>query len=282
VVERLGRWLIYVALLVALCVGMFVPALQELIQPAQTAEAAAFYTAVNNLPSDSEVLLLVDYDASHDGELTPQTRAILWHLMERGLGVIVASHTPQGAAIVEELLRDESFSSSGEPYVSGQHYLNLGYMPAHAALLQAFMAQPLGGVALWGASGQEAAQTPLGGRVSRFDDLDLIVVVSSNQEHVRWWVEQTAIGGRRPGIVAGVSASAAPQLLPYYAGTDEAQIEGMLIGLSGAAAYEQLTSAQFWPNARENVILVGCAQLVFAAIVLASGIRSLFGRSRGT
>jgi hypothetical protein len=79
-----------------------------------------------------------------------------------------------------------------------------------------------------------------------------------------------------------VSASAAPQLLPYYANTEGGQIEGMLIGLYGAAAYEQLTSAPFWPSARENVILVGCAQLLFAAIVLASGIRSLFGRSRGT
>jgi hypothetical protein len=116
--------------------------------------------------------------------------------------------------------------------------------------------------------------------VAQFSDLDLIVLVSNSQEHVRWWIEQVAIGSGQPGIVAGVSASAAPHLLPYLGG--DGQIEGMLIGLAGAAEYEQLADAQFKPNANENLILLGCAQLLLVAIVLASGIRSLFDRSKGT
>ena len=108
---------------------------------------------------------------------------------------------------------------------------------------------------------------------------------------MRWWIEQTALGGQRAGIIAGVSASVAPHLLPYSTAAANAApfhgeaegsgIAGLLIGLSGAAEYEQLTGAQFWPSARENAILLGCAQLMLAAIVLASGIRSLFGRSEG-
>ena len=291
---RLGRWVIYGALLAAICAGIFASFLQALIQPSQTVEAQAFYDVVSGLPRGSEVLLVVDYDASHDGELTPQTRAILWHLLNREQGVLIVSHTPQGAAIVEDLVRADLGGAWGTAYVAGQHYLHVGYMPPHAALLQAFMANPLGGATLWGASPADAAQTPLGQRVARFEDLDLILVVSSRQEHVRWWVEQTALGGRRAGIVAGVSASAAPHLLPYYAAPYDTYdataydaaaegrgIAGLLIGLSGAAEYEQLTGAQFWPSARENVILLGCAQLMLAAIVLASGIRSLLGRSKG-
>ena len=155
-------------------------------------------------------------------------------------------------------------------------------VPAHPSVLQAFMASPLSGVSLWGTSQAEAEQTPLGQRVTRFSDLDLIVVVSSSQEHVRWWVEQTAMGDVPSKIVAGVSASAAPQLLPYASGAGETQIAGMLVGLAGAAEYEELTDAQFHPSARENLVLRGCAQLLLVAIVVASGMRSLIRRSKGT
>jgi hypothetical protein len=280
--EGLGRWLIYAALLAAICVAMFVPAVQELIQTPRTVETEAFYRAVNGLPQGSEVLLLVDYDASHDGELTPQARAILWHLLNRDLGVIAVSHTPQGAAIVEDLIRAGTLRLPEETYVSGQDYLNLGYLPPHPASLQAFMASPLAGGTLWGAAQTEAAQTPLGQRAARFEDYELIIIVSSDQEHVRWWVEQAATRTSQARIVAGVSASVATYLLPYLAGAEGGQIAGLLVGLAGAAEYERLADAQFWPNARENLILLGSAQLLLAVIVLASGIRSVVGRSRGT
>jgi hypothetical protein len=280
--EGLGRWSIYAALLVAICAAMFVPAFQELIQPIRTAETDAFYRAVNGLPQGSEVLLLVDYDASHDGELTPQARAILWHLLSRDLGVIAVSHTLQGAAIVEDLIQAGPIGLSGEAYVSGQHYLNLGYLPPHPASLQAFMANPLAGGALWSAAQTDAAQTPLGQRAARFEDYELIVMVSSDQDHVRWWVEQAATRTSRARIVAGVSASAATYLLPYLAGAEGGQIEGLLVGLPGAAEYERRADIPLWPNARENLVLLGVAQLLLAAIVLASGIRSVVGRSKGT
>ena len=62
----------------------------------------------------------------------------------------------------------------------------------------------------------------------------------------------------------------------------ETQIAGMLVGLAGAAEYEELTDAQFHPSARENLVLRGCAQLLLVAIVVASGMRSLIRRSKGT
>jgi hypothetical protein len=279
--QKLGRWLIYALLVIAICVTVFVPATRDLIKPPQAAETLAFYSAVSDLRQGSEVLLVVDYDASHEGELTPQMRAILWHLMDRDVGVIVVSHTPQGAAIVQDLIQDGFGRPLGQEVISGQHYLNLGYMPPHPALLQAFMAAPLGGISSWGTDPDDVAQSALGQRVARFDDLDLVLLVSSSQDHVRWWVEQVAVSKSHPGIVVGASASAATHLMPYYAASDGGQIGGLMVGLAGAAEYERLTGAQFLPSARESLILLGVAQLLLAAIVLASGIRSLFGRSRG-
>jgi hypothetical protein len=60
------------------------------------------------------------------------------------------------------------------------------------------------------------------------------------------------------------------------------QLRGLLAGLAGAAAYEDLSGTEFWPNARQNLSLQGYAQIVLAGIVLLSGARGLLsvvGRS---
>jgi hypothetical protein len=121
----------------------------------------------------------------------------------------------------------------------------------------------------------------LGQEIDGFADLDLIVLVSASQEHTRWWIEQVASAhaGSSP-ILAGVSASLAPTLLPYYlqpaAGrATGGRLAGMLVGLAGAAEYEGLSDARFAPNARQNMILQGSAQMLLAAIVLVSGISLL-------
>jgi hypothetical protein len=63
-------------------------------------------------------------------------------------------------------------------------------------------------------------------------------------------------------------------LLPYAAAPGDAesgaQVKGTLVGLAGAAEYERLTGARYSPNARQNMILQGSAQVLLAAIILLS------------
>jgi hypothetical protein len=203
-------------------------------------------------------------------------RAVLWHLLQKGLGVVTVSHTSQGAAIVEDLFQSESPRLQGETYVPGEHYLNLGYLPAHPASMQAFMANPLGGVALWGTAELDPSQTTLGQRVTRFEDFSLVVLVSGNQDHVRWWIEQ--VGNRPIELVAGASASIGPYILPYYDVAGDGQLGGMLVGLAGAAEYERLVGAGTY--ARENFVLQASAQILLVVIVLVSGISVMIGRAK--
>jgi hypothetical protein len=138
----------------------------------------------------------------------------------------------------------------------------------------------MGGATLLGTA-VSADQAGRGVRIERFDDLDLIVTISDAQEHVRWLIEQ--IGSQRDiRIVAGVSAAIAPYVQPYYGSAGLNQLEGMLVGLTGAAAYEELSGAKVRPNARELMSMQGAAQIVLAGIVLLGGIRSLVGRSLGS
>jgi hypothetical protein len=278
VMRALGHWLIYLALVAVIVAAMFVPALQDLVLAPETDASKDLYVTLLALPPGSEVLLVVDYDAAHDGELTPLARVLLWHLVTTGQRVAVVSHTPQGTALAEDLLADRALWAYGPAPAPGEQVLNLGYLPPHPASMQAFMADPLGGAALWGEGGR-ARDTSLGQAISRFDDLDAMVLVSASQQHTRFWIEQTA--GAMP-TVAAVSASIAPTLLPYYGSTGGAQLGGMLVGLGGAAEYERLSGAGFVPNARQNMILQGGAQMLLTAIVLVSAIslvaRRAFGR----
>jgi len=290
VMRSLGRWVMYVALLAAMIAAAFVPELQDLVQTPDIPEAKDLYAVIDSLPAQSQVLLALDYDASLDGELTPQARVLLWHALRQGLGVVTVSMTPQGAAIAQRLYESDAADiSDGGRYVWGEHFINLGYLPPHPASLQAFMSNPLGGALFGGTAaplrpGQGEAtsllQMPLAQRIRSFDDLDLVIVISGNQDHVRWWIEQ--VGSQHPvRIVAGVSAAIAPYLQPYYSEGGRGQLKGMLPGLAGAAAYEALAQARFSPSARENLILQGYAQVVLVIVVLLGGIRAVFGISRG-
>ena len=266
----LGRWFIYITLLAVMILAAFLPRpFNELIRAPEMLETTGFYAAVERLPQDSIVLLALDYDAALDGELTPQARAIVHHLAQRGIGMVAVSLTPQGSAIIEEL-----FAQEGN-LVAGQNYLNLGYLPPHPASLQALIDRPLN--ALTAGLQIDLATTSLGSRVTDLNEIDLIVTISGSVDHVRWWIEQV---GTRYGIdiVAGVSAATAPYVLPYYQG-DYGQIKGLLIGLAGAADYERkLTGGTPLDYAQRNLALQGYGQLVMVMILLLSGITLVLKR----
>jgi hypothetical protein len=266
VMVSLGRWLMYIAVVVFIAASP----LQGAVVPVELVETQSFVNAINALPDGSEVLLVIDYGASLDGELTPQTRAILWHLLNKNLGIVAVSFAPQGVSIAQDLLLELETAAKGEQYV------NLGYLPPHPASVQAFMENPFGGVTLWEPT-LDVAQTSLGQRVRGFDDLDLIVTVSGDRDHVRWWVEQ--VGSQYDvAIVAGVSASIAPYIQPYYAEKERGQIKGMLVGLAAVPQYEQLIGAQVYPSSWESYVVLANAQVLLAVVVVVGAVFSLLRR----
>jgi hypothetical protein len=269
IMASLGRWILYLALVVMILLSP----LQTWVRAPEQRETKSFFNTVEGVLPGSVVLVVVDYDASLDGELTPQMRAILWHLLHRNLGVVTVSLTPQGVAIVQDLL-DESPSA-----VAGEHYVNLGYIPAHPAALQAFMNNPLGGATISGAT-QDPVHTSLAQRFQQFEELDLIVTVSGDQDHVRWWIEQ--VGSQTEiDILASVPLGVVPYIQPYYSETGRGQLKGMLAGLGATARYEELSDAGFAPSAQLNYIVQANAQMLLLLVVLVSGIGSLVIRPRG-
>jgi hypothetical protein len=247
-----------------------VPQVQDLVRPTETLAAKSLFNVIEGVPQGGKVLLVMDYDAAQDGEMTPQARVVLRQILHRQLDVFAVSFMPQGVAIAQDLLQEEAVHPDLPGYVAVDHYANLGYLPPHPASLQAFMATPTGGATMWGEQGA--------GGLSGIDELSLIVLVSAHQEHVRWWIEQ--VGSRYDvDVVAAVSAASSSYVRPYYSDTGAGQLRGLLVGLAGAASYENMTGADYTPNARENMILLGSAQVLLAAILILSAVAALFRRA---
>jgi hypothetical protein len=98
----------------------------------------------------------------------------------------------------------------------------------------------------------------------------LIVVLTGDANNLRWWVEQTTILERESDtditLVAGVSAAIEALVRPYHEIATK-QIDGLIVGLSGAFDYEtRLGQADGPAHVRLTGQLVG--QLAVFVIIL--------------
>ena len=264
--QRLLRWLIALVLFLAVAWPLFTGNQGGLLLPdVPPAAVQAVFRQVEQVPSGAPVLLAFEYQPAFGGELDVALRPVLEHLMLRGATLVTLSTNPEGALMAEHALRAPAAQRT---YVAGEQYLHLGFVPGGAAGLAALaertrmaVPQTLRGYPAW-------EQPPLQS-VQSLDDFALLVVLADDPAVARLWVEQVA--RRRPDVpfVLVVSAQAAPLLEPYY---QSGQVDGLLSGVMGGAAYERQTGiqglAQRYGAAFSQGVLV-----VVALIVLGSALQ---------
>jgi hypothetical protein len=281
--ERVLRWLIYAILLAAILTPMFadvdLSGIFATDKPLAPESVATFNLVEQNVTQDSQVLIAFDYDPSFLGELQLQAGILLQQLARKGARIVALSLTPEGAGLAQQLTED---ILPGYGYEPGPDYVNLGYLPGEAIGIRSLVL--LGGqLSDHTFDGQDLEGTLIraSGEPLRLADMALIVLFTGNPNDLRWWVEQvTAVRrdlGQYPPLVTGVSAAIGPLARPYYL-MNPRQIDGLIIGLNGAADYELLLNIPDGPaHARLGGKLLG--QLVVAALLLVGIV--VYGLSRG-
>ncbi len=262
--QRLLRWLIALVLFLAVAWPLFTGAQGDLLPDVPPAAVQAVFRQVEQVPSGAPVLLAFEYQPAFGGELDVALRPVVEHLMLRGATLITLSTNPEGALMAEHALR---VPAAQRGYTAGEQYLHLGFVPGGAAGLAALaertrmaVPQTLGGFPAW-------EQPPLQA-VQSLDDFALIVVLADDPAVARLWVEQVA--RRRPDVpfVLVVSAQAAPLLEPYY---QSGQVDGLLAGVMGGAAYERQTGiqglAQRYGGAFSQGVLVAVALIMLGSVL---------------
>jgi hypothetical protein len=280
-VPLVERWVVFAILAIAIGLAQF--QFPAWFPPPQgiPPEAEAAYQAVAAVEAGSTgstrpapVLVAFDYEPAQQGELSPGAQAIVRQVLGQGVPVVAVSARPSGAAVGQQLLADTAAALSAQTrfsYTAGTHYLNLGYLPGGPVGLLQFAANPhsafqndftgsFAGASVWDA--------PALAGVDALSDFSLIVLVADTAQATRAWVEQAQRHAPQVKMVAVVSASAEPLVRPYTAGSPEPQLDGLVVGLAGAARYEQRAGLPGAATARWPAQGGG---LLAAALIIAAG-----------
>jgi hypothetical protein len=225
--------LLYVALLAAVMAPFLVPGDWSGSTIPLTPATASFFQAVAALRPGAPVLVAFDYDPSTQGEMEPQARAVLAHLMQRGARIAAVSLLPAGAAQAQLAF---AATATAQGYRYGNDFINLGYLAGDEAAL-ATLGQDITAAFPrdFGERLPTSGRTVLQG-IRGVRDFALVVVLASDERTALAWLTQVQARFGVP-MTAGVSAASAAQMAPYL---QSGQLAGLLTGVPGAAEYELL------------------------------------------
>ncbi|MQC27275.1 MAG: hypothetical protein DWG76_07490 [Chloroflexi bacterium] len=259
---RFLRWIIAGILLISVLIPLLTGS-RNSIRPSIGAypETSALFNQIETLPPDAPVLIAFEVQPALIGELQTVAVPVLDHLLERQARLVFVSTSPTGPALVERLLGDQL---SQQPSIASGDYVNLGYLSGAAAGLRQFATDPLSFHATQWA---HPALAP----IQSLSDFSLVLVISSDGEEARAWIEQ--VGRALPqGLSVATSAQAGPLLFPYLQ-SHPATLKSLIAGLSGAANYEALRGREGLARAYWDAYSFGVGAMVI--LILLGG---LYGR----
>jgi hypothetical protein len=265
--QRILRLAIAAVMLVALLVPLLGGVQIFPLPTSAPVEVAALHSSVVALPANAPVLLVADFSPAVSGEMQAAASGVLIDLLKKGARLTVVSTTSTGPALADHLITglipadDPAF----EAYRSGEKIVHLGYLPGGTTALAAFAADPRT-AAPYTVDSKFAWEQPGLQGVNTISDFARVIVLTENANTGQAWLEQVQPQlGDRSAMLVIAGAQAAPALRPYL---DSHQIQGMVAGVAGGAAYEGLINRpgtgqaywdafQFGTLAAVLIILVG-------------------------
>ncbi|GIV65826.1 MAG: hypothetical protein KatS3mg047_0219 [Bellilinea sp.] len=220
--------LLGVTILFVLIGGISIASPPALFAPENVSFFSQIQSLIATTNQNAPILLAVDFEPALAGEIMTVAQPVINDLLQAGKNMVVVSINPTGAILAEELL----LNSASEGQVR-----NLGYLPGGVSSIAAMASQPSlaapqdrFGNYVWDQDPYQAVQN--------ISDFAAVVLVSDNTDTSRLWIEQLSPLLDTTPLLIIASHQAAPMIQPYV---QNGQSAGMLAGLSGLAAYQQLT-----------------------------------------
>ncbi len=234
-------------------------------------ETVTFYNTVETLPPDAPVLIALEYSPAFAAELQPVSEAVMEQLALKHARVSFISTQPAGPILAEQLLQE--IHNVNPSYDLAANTANLGYLAGGSTALQGFSLNPAS-VTQTGWDGQPAWNKNALAGINNLSQFAAILVISENADISRDWIEQVQpkLGGV-PLLIA-TSAQTGPLLQPY---TASGQVDGLVAGISGAAAYENILGKPAQGSALWQLYL---AAQILAVLVILLGLVLRISRDR--
>jgi hypothetical protein len=239
---------------------------------------------IEALSTNATVLVSFDYEPGYSGEMESAAGAVISHLVEKRVPLWLVSTNPLGPGLAERLVKQQVDELNSQllpnttPYTTSL-FTNLGYIPGGIAGLRAFAETPakilphsISQQEVW-TSAPLTSSTTLAG-------FTLALVITDNPDTAQAWVEQAEPILKPSPLLLILSAQAEPLIRSYY---DSGQVQGMVTGLAGGAAYENKRgrsgpATQSW-DAFSLSSLAGTLLILIGGLVNAS-LASIAGRKR--
>ncbi|MEJ5311741.1 MAG: zinc-ribbon domain-containing protein [Anaerolineae bacterium] len=161
-----------------------------------------FSKTIDTLEAGDTVIVAAEYGPAEAGEMAAIAQAVMRHLADRNVHVMMVSTLPEGAGIVQSLLEPLALANR---LPDGQ----AAYLPGSASGVAQFLAEP--------------------------SEAKMIVVLAGRSERLRWWVEQNNATQALPMLI-GVNAVTTPLVMPYL---ETSAVGGWVAGLPDVAAYQE-------------------------------------------
>jgi hypothetical protein len=282
---------LYLALLIALLVGLIVPLPDSFgLTAAPTAPGSAdLFAQIDKLSEKDIVLIGYEWDARRSSELRPLENAVLGHLIQRKVKLVLVSTDPQGTLLLFDF-RDQLAAAGYNKNNGGDDYILLGYRPGAELALRS-LAQDFRGALRSDFQGSDATKRGTlatdaatgEARLSTLADFSMILVLADEAQDVQGWMEQVQRSARQVPFGFLLPAETTPVVQPYLSQPGIFH----LAGAQGALAYQSLRGGSGMPAAQITreisqqrlSLLVFVALLLVGAIIVGIGAAARRGRS---
>lgn len=210
------------------------------------------FDAVDAIPDDQILMIDFDYDPQTLPEIEPMGIAVLRHAFQQRIRVAVLSLYVQPLGLAKKALDQvtEEFNnratSRADSIIYGQDYVFLGWQPPPIVPL---LGMGISIVSVYPRDyyGYRTDSLPMMATVKNFNDVGILVSLSGASAPL-WWVaySQTRFG---VAVGAGITAVSASEFYQYY---QTGQFSGLMIGMKGAAEYEELVETKLMLKGRRK------------------------------
>ena len=238
---KIDRRIIYLILAIVVVLPL-VLSIQEKVRVMTPVQK--LFSAVDTIPADKILMIDFDYDPQTQPENEPMAIALLRHAFTKRIKVAALSLYVQPLGLAKKALDQvvEEFNAraqtNADSIIYGRDYVLLGWQPPPIVPLLG-MGVSISNVYSTDYYGYRTDSLPVMKGIKNFNNVGILVSVSGGSAPM-WWVgySQTRYG---VAVGAGITAVSASDFYIYF---QTGQFSGLMIGMKGAAEYEELVESE--------------------------------------
>ncbi len=234
---KIDRRIIYLILAIVVILPLIFPSAQHVrVMP----PVEKLFIAVDTIKNDKALMIDFDYDPQTQPELEPMALAILRHAFKRKIKLLGLSLYVQPLGLAKSALDqvvgefNEQAKSYEDSIIYGRDYVFLGWQPPPLIPILG-MGESITNVYKKDYYGNQTDTLPLMKKIKNYNNVELLISISSGDPPL-WWVSYAQ---NRFGLKVGVGCTAV-SASDYYPYLQTGQFSGLMVGMKGAAEYEEL------------------------------------------